>query len=197
MKKLDLDEFGGPRDVALGIGFAVLGAILFASPARVAGLDLPLPWLGLTPVFLWAVLRPGLGASLGAFGAGLLQDVISGGPIGVWAFAFLIAYAVTVGQREALLGQSGGALWIGFGLAAAAAAGAALVSGWLAMSTSAMQNGVAPELEGLGDLRSRGGPTPEAFKLALQATVTIACAALTVRPFRGFARIGAAQGALR
>lgn len=173
-----------------GVAFAILGAMIYAAPGRVAGFDAPMPWLGLLPVFFWGVLNPDLMRGVTAFALGLFQDLISGGPLGVWALAFLVGFIIVSRQREALLGQSVEAIWIGYVVFVVGAAVVAYASGWL---SSQFRPG--PELEGLGldpsvlgerDLKAGPAFAP----LLLEATATALIGPIAARALGGFARIG-------
>ena len=174
-----------------GISFGVLGALIYAVPISVDGVDAPMPWLPLAPVFFWGLLRPDLVRATAAFALGLFQDIVSGGPLGVFALAYLVAFAAIAPQREALAGQSSGAVWIGFALFVVLAALTAYGAGWLASRFRP-----APELEGLGiepsallerDIR----PGPAFAPLLLEAGMTILIGPIVARALGGFARIGA------
>jgi rod shape-determining protein MreD len=174
-----------------GLGFAVLAALVYSAPIGVGGMDAPMPWLALLPVFFWGVLRPDLGRAVAAFGVGLFQDIVSGGPLGVWALAYLVAFAVVAPQREALAGQSAGAVWIGFALFVALAGVAAFFAGWLASRFVP-----TPDFEGMGidvgvlierDIR----PGPALTPLVLEAGMTALLGPIAARALGGFARIGA------
>ena len=52
-----------------------------------------------------------------AFAIGILQDVMSGGPPGIWTLSFVAAYAVVDRQRDAFAGLSGVAAVLGFATA--------------------------------------------------------------------------------
>jgi len=173
-----------------GFAFAVFGVLIYAAPAHVAGIDLPMPWLALLPVFFWGVLSSDLLRGVTAFALGLFQDLISGGPLGVWASAYLIAFVAATYQREALSGQSAGAIWIGYVVIVFVAAVSAYAAGALAA-----QFRPAPELEGLGftasalaqgDIR----PGPAVRPLIFEALATALIAPLAARALGGFGRIG-------
>jgi rod shape-determining protein MreD len=173
------------------LGFAVIGALIYAAPVGVAGFDAPMPWLPLLPVFFWGLLRPDLVRAVAAFAVGLFQDIVSGGPLGVWALTYLVAFAAIAPQRDALAGQSPSAVWIGFALFVVLAAAVAFGAGWLASRFRP-----DPALEGLGidpatmlerDIR----PGPALAPLLLEAGMTALLGPLAARPLGGFARIGA------
>lgn len=174
-----------------GLAFAVLGALVYAAPVGVAGFHPPMPWLPLLPVFFWGLLRPDLMHAVAAFVVGLFQDLVSGGPLGVWALTYLVAFAAIAPQRDALAGQSSTAVWIGFAMFVALAAVTAYGAGWLASRFRP-----APALEGLGldpsallagDIR----PGPGFAPLVLEAAVTVLLGPLAARALGGFARVGA------
>jgi rod shape-determining protein MreD len=150
-----------------------------------------MPWLPLLPVFFWGLLRPDLLRAVAAFGIGLFQDLVSGGPTGLWALTYLVAFAAIAPQRDALAGQSASAVWIGFALFVVFAAVTAYLAGWLAS-----RFGGAPALEGLGvDTGATAErvirPGPALRPLLLEAAVTALLGPLAARALGGFGRIGA------
>ncbi|MET0338245.1 MAG: hypothetical protein ABW063_10870 [Caulobacter sp.] len=85
----------------------IAAAILFAMPARAFGFQMPEPMWALVPAFAWGVIRPSVLAPFALLVLGLFFDGFWGGPIGLWALALLIVYAVVIGLRNILSGQSG------------------------------------------------------------------------------------------
>ena len=79
---------------------------------------MPPPLLALMPVYFWCLVRPDLMTPAAAFAIGLLQDMLSGGPPGVWTLSFVVTYAVIERQRDAFAGLSGLAAVLGFATAA-------------------------------------------------------------------------------
>ena len=77
-----------------GSGIAADGALLLGDPPA----DL---------------LRPSL-----AFGLGLLQDLLSGTPLGMTPMIYVLVYWVVLTQRRFFLGTSFAMLWFGFALIA-------------------------------------------------------------------------------
>ncbi|PIQ40838.1 MAG: rod shape-determining protein MreD, partial [Thalassolituus sp. CG17_big_fil_post_rev_8_21_14_2_50_53_8] len=53
------------------------------------------------------------------FAVGLMFDLISGGAIGLWAFVYVVTYAVVISQRMLLVNAPFSAFWIGFLVTAA------------------------------------------------------------------------------
>lgn len=102
-----------------------------------AGL-VPSPLLGLVPVYFWCLVRPDLMTPGAAMAVGLAEDILSGGPPGVWTLAFVLTYALVARQRDSFAGLSGLAAVVGF-------AGAALFACAVAYLTVAGLNLLSPE----------------------------------------------------
>lgn len=103
----------------------ILGAVIANIPVSFTSGLLPPPLLALMPVYFWCLVRPDLMPPWCAFGLGLLQDLLSGMPPGVWAASFIAAYALVDRQRDSFAGLSGWAAVLGFGIAAFVASVAA------------------------------------------------------------------------
>jgi rod shape-determining protein MreD len=97
-------------------GFAAV--IISNLPLSVTNGLVPAPLLGLVPVYFWCLVRPDLMTPAAVFLIGLLEDIVSGGPPGVWTLAFVAAYAVIARQRDAFAGLSGLGAVLGFATAA-------------------------------------------------------------------------------
>ncbi len=68
-------------------------AVAFANlPVSVLGGLVPPPLLALMPVYFWCLVRPDLMPPAAAFAIGVLEDLFSGGPPGVWGASFVAAY---------------------------------------------------------------------------------------------------------
>ena len=103
--------------VALGI----LAVIIANFPVSILGGLVPPPLLVFMPLYFWAMVRPDLMTPFWAFVLGILQDLLSGGPPGVWAASFIAAYFLIDRQRDMLGGLSGIGAIAGFAVAALAA----------------------------------------------------------------------------
>ena len=77
----------------------------------------PAPLLALVPVYFWCLVRPDLMTPAAVFLIGLLEDIVAGGPPGIWTLAFVTAYAVIARQRDAFAGLSGLGAILGFATA--------------------------------------------------------------------------------
>jgi rod shape-determining protein MreD len=93
-------------------------AVLFSNlPLSLTNGLVPAPLLALMPIYFWCLVRPDLMTPAAVFAIGLLQDVMAGGPPGIWTLSFVVTYAVIERQREAFAGLSGLAAILGFAAA--------------------------------------------------------------------------------
>jgi rod shape-determining protein MreD len=106
---------------------AILTVMIVDLPISVTGGLLPVPQLALIPVYYWVLLRPDLMSPLAVLGIGLFQDLLSGGPPGLWAAGYLAAYAFADRQRDTLAGLAGIGAVSGFVAAMCIAAATAYV----------------------------------------------------------------------
>src|ERR1700742_1641824 len=96
---------------------ALVGVIMSNLPITLFGGLVPAPLLGFIPIYFWCLVRPDLKTPAATFAVGLLQDVMSGGPPGIWTLAFVVSYAVIQRQRDAFAGLAGLAAVLGFATA--------------------------------------------------------------------------------
>ncbi len=93
---------------------AVVFVLAGVVPAGLPGFSTVTPLLSVAAVFYWVVARPNLMPPASVFGIGLLQDVLSGGPIGLWALTLLLVQYLSLSQRRFLFGQTFSLGWVGF-----------------------------------------------------------------------------------
>lgn len=115
--------FGAGRFFAnlVPVALAILGAIIGNLPVSLLGGVVPAPLLALMPVYFWCLVRPDVMSPAWAFAVGVLEDLLSGGPPGIWGAAFVATYALIDRQRDAFAGLSGFGAILGFATAALAA----------------------------------------------------------------------------
>ena len=111
---------------ALGL----FGVLLLALPVRIGEGLIPTPLLPLVIVFFWSIYGPSYLPSASVFAIGLLQDFMTGGPLGLWPLVYLFTQYIVLSQRSYFVGREQRVVWIGF---AFAASGGALIL-WLVMS---------------------------------------------------------------
>ena len=107
------------------VTLAILGTLIANLPVSFLGGIVPAPLLGLMPIYFWCLVRPDLMPPFWAFAVGLLEDMFSGGPAGVWTVSFIVTYALIDRQRDAFAGLSGLGAILGFATAAAVACASA------------------------------------------------------------------------
>ena len=104
--------------------------IIGVVPLRILEFSTVMPLLPLMAVYHWAVFRPRLLPAYAVFLIGILQDILTGAPVGVNALVFLLVYGAVLSQKRFFTGKSFLILWLGFSLIAAAAS----ALNWLAVS---------------------------------------------------------------
>jgi rod shape-determining protein MreD len=92
-----------------------------------AGL-VPAPLLALVPVYFWCLVRPDLMTPAAVLAIGFAEDVLSGGPPGVWTLAFVLTYALVARYRDSFASLSGLAAVVGFAAASAFACAVAYLT---------------------------------------------------------------------
>lgn len=98
----------------LPAGLTLFLVLLAALPIPVPGYSSIVPMLALASVFFWAVHHARLLPPVVVFAIGLVQDALSGAPMGAGAVVLLIAYGITVSQRRLFHNRSFIQVWAGF-----------------------------------------------------------------------------------
>ena len=110
-----LDQTG--RHLAPGLVTVVL-VLASSIPLYLPNYERVVPILALMAVYFWAIHRPDLIRPSAAFMIGLLQDLLSGGTLGLNALLLVLVHWVVVTQRGFFLANSFLMLWWGFALTA-------------------------------------------------------------------------------
>jgi rod shape-determining protein MreD len=97
---------------------SLLGVVITNLPFSILGSWIPSPMYALMPIYFWCLVRPDLMSPGWAFVIGVIHDILSGGPPGIWAASFVATYAVIDKQRDAFAGLSGWGAILGFATAA-------------------------------------------------------------------------------
>ena len=87
-------------------------------PVSLLGGLVPPPLLALVPVYFWGLLRPDLMTPVAVLAIGVAEDVLSGGPPGVWTLSFVLTYSLVSRYRDSFAGLAGLAAVVGFAVAA-------------------------------------------------------------------------------
>lgn len=89
---------------------AVLSVITIGIPGYAA----VVPGYTAMATFYWAVFRPDLQPSSALFLIGILQDILTGTPLGLTAVSLLLLHALALSQRRALVTKPFLLTWLGF-----------------------------------------------------------------------------------
>lgn len=122
-----LDRMG--RNLA-PFAVTVMLVLLGLVPLRIPHYTPVAPLLTLMAVYYWSIHRPDLLRPSAVFAIGLLQDLLSGGPLGLNALMLLAVHGVVLSQRRYFLASTFALMWFGFALIVV---GAALLQ-WTAFS---------------------------------------------------------------
>ena len=95
--------------------------ILNIIPLEIPGFSQVVPLMPLMAVYHWAVYKSELLPAYAVFIVGLLQDIFSGAPIGVYTIVFLMVYGMVIWQHRFLFGKSFSIIWLGFSIVSAGA----------------------------------------------------------------------------
>ncbi|GGH02004.1 hypothetical protein GCM10007420_17740 [Glycocaulis albus] len=72
-----------------------LSLLAVAAPLRLPeGQGFPAPFFPLIALFVWSVRHPHFVPPWLIFITGLFQDLLTGGPLGMWALSYLLAFAI-------------------------------------------------------------------------------------------------------
>ncbi len=105
----------------LPVAVTLLLALFAGVPFHIPGFGEMAPAVVLISIYYWTIFRPDLLPTPAVFAIGLVQDVLTGTPLGVNALVLLLVFAVVLGQRRFFLGKSFLVMWWGFLLIVAGA----------------------------------------------------------------------------
>jgi rod shape-determining protein MreD len=96
--------------MALTAVLAVLSVVTVGIPGYAA----VVPGYTAMATFYWAVFRPDLQPASALFLIGVLQDILTGTPLGLTAVSLLLLHALALSQRRALVTKPFLLTWLGF-----------------------------------------------------------------------------------
>jgi rod shape-determining protein MreD len=95
--------------------------VISVVPLRLPQVSFVIPTLALMAVYYWGLHRADILPAPAIFLIGILQDILSGGPLGVNTLIFLAVYGICVSQGRFFYGKSFLVVWWGFMVVAAGA----------------------------------------------------------------------------
>ena len=105
---------GGIFEFIIPVLTIIVSVILSILPYGALG-SIPLaPLLGLIALFFWSLYRPGLVPPFLVFAIGLYHDLLTTGPLGLWALTYVIFSGYFVEQRSFFVGKTSSELWVAF-----------------------------------------------------------------------------------
>lgn len=107
-------EFRRVLSNAIPTASAVIVVIMGVAPSGVTNMGPVTPFFTVAVIFFWVLARPSLMPPASVFAIGFIQDILSGGPVGLWALTLLIVEFFSLSERKLLLGQSYLINWLGF-----------------------------------------------------------------------------------
>ncbi len=108
----------------------LFGVVMLASPVRLFEGMAPTPLIPLVVVYFWSLYSPRHLPAASIFLIGLAQDLLSGGPLGLWPAVYLAVQYVAMSQQSYFVGREVHVVWMGFAVAAASVS----IILWLFMS---------------------------------------------------------------
>ena len=105
----------------------LLCVLIGVAPSGINGIDAAGPALTLMLVYFWTIFQPNLLPPPAVFIIGLLQDTLSGAPIGLGTLVLLGVQQFVAHERRVFTARTFGIAWFGFGMVAVAAT----AIGWL------------------------------------------------------------------
>ena len=113
-------DIGARRLVPFGMTLVLM---LFAmTPTYIPGLSHITPMYGLMAVFFWSIYRPDLLGYGTVFAIGILEDLLTGAPLGSGALILLLCQRTVLSQQKFFNAKPFGIFWLAFALLARRAA---------------------------------------------------------------------------
>jgi rod shape-determining protein MreD len=106
--------------MALPAAIIILMLLLSAVLSHIAGLGQVMPLLTLINIYYWSVFYPGMLPYWLLFTLGILQDTLTGQPLGFSSFINIIFAWMLTGRLHMLIPPSFAMLWLRFALSACA-----------------------------------------------------------------------------
>ena len=96
-----------------------LALMLFAlTPTQIPGMSHVTPMYALAGIYFWSIYRPDLIGYGTSFGIGLVDDMLTGAPLGCTALVLLVCQYIVFHQQKFFNAKPFGIFWVAFGVLA-------------------------------------------------------------------------------
>lgn len=106
----------------LPFGLTMIILLFGLTPTHVPGLAEITPMYALTAVYFWSIYRPDLLGYGSGFAIGILEDLLTGAPLGVGALTLLLTQWIVFNQQKFFHAKPFAVTWFAFVLVALGAA---------------------------------------------------------------------------
>tara|TARA_Y100001960_G_scaffold258891_1_gene278535 strand:- start:2049 stop:2567 length:519 start_codon:yes stop_codon:yes gene_type:complete len=114
MNSITWRQFGIRLRFLIPAVLTLMSVFVSVLPIGVFGFSEVTPFFALMAVYHWSIYRPELLPAPAVFVLGLLQDGLTGGPLGLFALILIIVCGLASMQRRTFLGKSFQVEWFGF-----------------------------------------------------------------------------------
>lgn len=116
MNSIAWRRFGVRLRLLTPVALTLAAVFVSIVPVGIPGLPEVTPFFTLMAVYHWSIYRPELLPAPAVFILGLVQDGLTGGPLGLFALILVVVYGLVSMQRRTFLGKSFQVEWFGFSL---------------------------------------------------------------------------------
>ncbi|HWK48207.1 MAG TPA: rod shape-determining protein MreD [Stellaceae bacterium] len=121
MKAITVDRIDGFGVRLVPVLLTLLVVVVSIVPLGIPGYAAVTPVFTLMAVYHWTIYRPELMPPVALFAIGLLQDLLTSGPIGLSPLLLLVIRALVMSQRRFFVGKLFPFVWWGFAATVVAA----------------------------------------------------------------------------
>jgi rod shape-determining protein MreD len=121
MQPTFLQRFDGFLRRQLPLALTLILVLFALTPTQIPGLTHVTPMYGLAAIYFWSIYRPDLIGYGASFGIGILEDLLTGSPLGSSALAYLVCQYVVFHQQKFFNAKPFGIFWLAFAVLAFAA----------------------------------------------------------------------------
>lgn len=121
LQNLKIRPFGKQVGAILPFGLTVILVLYSLTPSNLPGFSEIAPMYSLVAVYFWTLYRPEQFGYILAFSIGMLEDVLTGMPIGITALTLLLAQWLVFNQQMFFHGKSFIITWYAFFIVCAGA----------------------------------------------------------------------------